>query len=260
MIVALSTDTAFSLLELCLLSLSSVMGVYYSQPKDARRAILKRGRTMARGMLKFQMKRIETFADQNHYSYYVAGVIGYLFNDLLCHNGVITKAQKANLHRYAHQFGLALQKVNILRDIAKDISENRRYWPSSLLKKYGLSYENLCLEENREKAICILQAQIRNARRYLESAIKYIMLLPKNALRVRMFCIIPLFMAIESYAKCAQSPGIFDSGTSVKITRMQVQEIVAKSGLWGASNDRLLEWFSSSMAARGAQNANPSAF
>ncbi|MCX6772844.1 MAG: squalene/phytoene synthase family protein [Candidatus Micrarchaeota archaeon] len=229
-------------------NLEEVVKTYYSQPAGVRRAILKRGRTMAHGMLKFQGKNIETFADQNRYSYYVAGVIGYLFNDLLYQNKIITKALKHRLHRYAHQFGLALQKVNILRDIAKDISENRRYWPAMLIRKYGLSYENLCLKENREKAIRILEAQIENARRYLEAAMKYIMLLPRKAVRVRMFCLIPLFMAIESYVKCAQSPEVFDSGTKVKITRLQVQEIVAKSGLWGSSNDRLLEWFDESMA------------
>lgn len=225
----------------------AVVRAYYAQPKAVRAYILKRGRTMAKGMYDFQKRRIETFADQNNYSYYVAGVIGYLFTDLLHYNGIITDALRRKLRKYARQFGLALQKVNILRDIAHDLGENRRYWPQRLIAKYHLSYESLCLRENREAAMKVLAEQVENARAYLESAMKYVLLLPKKALRVRMFCLIPLFMAIESYVKCAQSD-IFDPEQKVKITREQVQDIVAKSGLWGTSNERLVAWFSKSMA------------
>jgi len=225
----------------------AVVRAYYAQPKEVRAYILKRGRTMARGMYDFQKKKIETFADQNNYSYYVAGVIGYLFTDLLHYNGIITDELRRKLRKYARQFGLALQKVNILRDIAHDIRENRRYWPQKLIAKYNLSYESLCLKENREAAMKVLAKQVENARAYLESAMKYVLLLPKKALRVRMFCLIPLFMAIESYVKCAQCD-IFDPAQKVKITKEQVQDIVAKSGLWGTSNERLAAWFSKSMA------------
>lgn len=225
----------------------AVVRAYYSQPREVRSYILKRGRTMARGMYDFQKRRIETFADQNNYSYYVAGVIGYLFTDLLHYNGIITDELRRKLRKYARQFGLALQKVNILRDIAHDIGENRRYWPQKLIAKYNLSYDSLCLKENREAAMKVLAEQVENARAYLESAMKYVLLLPKKALRVRMFCLIPLFMAIESYVKCTQSD-IFDPEQKVKISREQVQDIVAKSGLWGTSNERLVAWFSQSMA------------
>ena len=226
---------------------ASVARAYFAQPAGVRRYILKRGKAMARGMYEFQERGIETFADQNRYSHYVAGVIGYLFTDLLHFNGIITKGLRLRLRMYARHFGLALQKVNILRDIAHDIKENRHYWPSAIMAKYGLTYESLCLREKREAAMKVLREQIRNAQRYLVSAMKYILLLPKNAHRVRMFCIIPLFMAIESYVKCIGNSEIFDSGKVVKISREQVQEIVAKSGMWGASNERLVSWFLQAM-------------
>ncbi len=232
-------------------SLESVARAYFAQPAAARKTILARGRTMANGMYKFQLRGIKTFSDQNSYSYYVAGVIGYLFNDLLFINGIISQALKKRLHRYARGFGLALQKVNILRDIANDIRANRRYWPEALIKKYGLSYDNLCLAEKREAALKVLREQIDNAREYIYSAMKYVLILPKKALRVRMFCLIPLFMAIESYAKCVDNAEIFDAEKKVKITREQVQEIVAKSGLWGTSNERLVGWFVQTMVRAG---------
>ncbi len=230
---------------------AAVVNAYFGQPKEARKYILKWGRVMARGMYEFQKRKIETFADQNKYSYYVAGVIGHLFNDLLYFNKVITLKLKRKLQRYAVKFGLALQKVNILRDISHDLQSNRCYWPTALLAKYGLTKENVCSREKREAAMNVLREQIQDARDYLYAAMKYILLLPKKALRVRMFCLIPLFMAAETYAKCIDNNEIFDNGKVVKINRLQVQEIVAKSGLIGSSNEMLAGWFIETMLRAG---------
>lgn len=227
--------------------LPSLVRAYFSQPTGARKAILKRARVMARGMCEFQKKSIETFADQDRYSYYVAGIIGHLFNDLLEFNRIITRTLKRQLSRYARQFGLALQKVNILRDIADDVASHRYYWPKRLLAKYGLSYSSICSAENREMALSVLREQIDDARKYIDAAMQYILLLPKKALQVRMFCLIPLFMAIESYVKCMNNAEVFEAGKKVKISRECVGDIVAKSGMWGSDNERLAKWFVSSM-------------
>lgn len=240
-------------------ALPDLVKAHFSLPAGARRAILKRARVMAKGMCEFQEKPIETFADQDRYSYYVAGIIGHLFNDLLEFNRIITRQLKRRLSRFARQFGLALQKVNILRDIADDIAADRHYWPKRVLAKYGLTYGNLCSAGNREKALAVLREQIADARRYIDAAMQYIMLLPKNALQVRMFCLIPLFMAIESYVKCMNNAEVFEAGRKVKITREQVSDIVAKSGMWGADNARLARWFASeiSRASPGAAGFSP---
>jgi len=232
-------------------NLNSLVATFHALQPAARTSVRRWGVVMAKGMYKFQKQKIETLDDQNKYSYYVAGVIGYLFNDLLFINGIITSELKRKLHRYAKHFGLALQKVNILRDIAADISQNRHYWPRALIAKYNLNYGSLCLKENREAAMKVLREQIEDARDYLYAAMKYILLLPKKALKVRMFCLIPLFMAIESYAKCIDNVEIFENGKVVKISREQVYDIVAKSGLWGTSNERLVRWFVAVMVRAG---------
>ncbi|MFA5105619.1 MAG: squalene/phytoene synthase family protein [Candidatus Micrarchaeia archaeon] len=230
---------------------ATVARAFFAQPRPARKYILKWGRVMAKGMYEFQKRRIETFEDQNKYSYYVAGVIGHLFNDLLYLNKVITLKIKRRLQRYAVRFGLALQKVNILRDIAADLKSNRCYWPTAVLSRYGLTKENICSREKRSAAMKVLHEQVQDARDYLYAAMKYILLLPKKALRVRMFCLIPLFMAAETYAKCIDNNELFDDGKVVKIGRLQVQEIVAKSGLIGSSNEKLTGWFIETMLRAG---------
>lgn len=232
-------------------NLHSLAISFGSENPQARKAILKWGREMARGMYRFQKAKIRTLEDQNRYSYYVAGVIGYLFNDLLLINGIISAELKRRLKRYAKNFGLALQKVNILRDIAADIANHRYYWPAALIEKYQLTYDKLCLKENRDAALKILKEQIEDTKKYLYSAMKYILLLPKKALKVRMFCLIPLFMAIESYAKCLDNAALFEAEKVVKISRKKVYEIVSKSSLWGASNEKLVRWFVSTMVQIG---------
>ncbi len=228
-----------------------VTRAYFAQGAKARKYILKWGKVMANGMYEFQKKKIETFDDQNKYSYYVAGVIGHLFNDLLYLNRIITFKLRRKLARYAVKFGLALQKVNILRDIAHDLQANRHYWPSAVLLKYGLNNENICLKEKRDEAMKVLHEQINDARDYLYAAMKYILLLPKKALKVRMFCLIPLFMAAETYAKCIDNHDIFEGEKVVKIDRLQVHEIIAKSGLFGSSNEQLVGWFMETMLRAG---------
>ncbi|MDE1798483.1 MAG: squalene/phytoene synthase family protein [Candidatus Micrarchaeota archaeon] len=233
-------------------NLPAVLAQYHALPLRVRGSIRRWGRVMARGMYDFQDKKIKTFADQDRYAYYVAGVIGYLFNDLLYYNRVIDAGLRRRLRTPARRFGQALQKVNILRDVAHDVPQQRYYWPARLLSKYRLTYRTLCEPGNREQAMSALNEVIENALDYLFSGMYYVLSLPQSAVRVRMFCIIPLFMAIESYIKCIRNRDIFASEKTVKISREQVTDIVSKSTLWGSSNAQLTSWFMGTMA-----RANP---
>ena len=224
-----------------------VVRVYYAQPEKIRKAIFRWGKVMADGMYEFLNRSIYTIEDQNKYGYYVAGVVGYLINDVLYYNNIISAKLRRKLKVHAKMFGLALQKVNILRDVAKDIRQGRRYWPERLIQKYHLTYETMCLPENRKIAIKILKEQIKDALKYLHSAMYYIVSLPKNAVRVRIACAIPLFMAIESFAKCYGNEEVFDNTKKVKITRMQVYAILAKSMLLSVFNRMLVGWFYESL-------------
>lgn len=224
-------------------NLDALVRAYYAEPVKIRSAIRRWGRVMAKGMYEFQDKRIDTFKDQDLYSYYVAGVVGYLINDLLYYNDVITAKAKKKLHRHSKNFGLALQKVNILRDVAHDIPSKRCYWPVAVLQKYQLNYDTLLDAKNRGKAMKVLREEIDDAMGHIYSGMIYVLSLPNTALRVRMFCLIPLFMAIESFVKCIDNKEIFESQKTVKIDRSAVQDIVAKSTLWGTSNKALATWF-----------------
>lgn len=237
----------YSYESILLENLDVVVRLYHKIPKNERLALLKQAKDMSNGMYKFQKRSIKTFEDQDEYAYYVAGVVGYIFNDLFYYNHIINKKQKEHLMEYAKQYGLGLQKVNIIRDIANDIPGKRYYWPERLLQKYKLNYQTICLQKNREKALAALNDMIIDAISYLNNGLYYTMSLPRTALKVRVFCLIPLFMAIESLISCVNNENVFIKGKNVKISRNIVNNIVKKSYLCGCSNMLLRRWYENRM-------------
>ena len=160
---------------------------------------------------------------------------------------------RLSIRNCAHRFGLALQKVNILRDVAHDVPAKRYYWPLGVMQRYRLNYGTLLHKEKRAAAMSVLREEVADATKYLHAGIQYVLALPKEQIGVRMFCLIPLFMAIESYIACTNNSDVFETDKTVKISREQVGEIVAKSGLWGKSNELLMKWYLACMCRMDAQ-------
>lgn len=224
-------------------NVKSVFGLYHGFGALERGVISKYAAEMARGMAEFQKRTITDFKAQDEYCYYVAGIVGYLNTSLFQIHGAIGEGLRDEIMGYSKNFGLALQKVNVLRDVAQDVPKGRHYWPAELLSKHGLTYGTLCAPENRASAVKVLDEVVANAVPFLYDALEYVTRLPRLEVRIRVFCLIPLFMALESFAKCAGNPDVFDSGRSVKISKGDVRLIVAKSYLFAMSNAAIRLWF-----------------
>ncbi len=91
---------------------------------------------MARGMGGYLERPIETPADLDDYCYYVAGTVGMYLTGLLRLNGRgVTPEVYERLKADAVHFGLFLQKLNVIRDIAEDEqSKGRSFWPRAYLE------------------------------------------------------------------------------------------------------------------------------
>ncbi|MFN3909887.1 MAG: squalene/phytoene synthase family protein [Candidatus Anstonellaceae archaeon] len=237
-------------------NLKPIFKIFYSQEKKVKFSILKWGTVMKNGMMEFQYKKILNQADQTKYSYYVAGVVGYLFNDLLYYNKVITKKTKNKISKYAKTFGIALQRINIIRDVGEDSKQGRYFWPIHLLKKYKMNYQKLFLKENRKTALKILNSLLEETKKDIMGAIRYIEELPNNEIRIRIFCLVPLFMALESYITLFNNEKIFELDNKIKITRKQVYLIALKAALKANSNRTLSKWFLNYMNKSIALNLN----
>lgn len=229
---------------LCLMTKTDdVLAAYRALPEKARTIIRARVREMCEGMSKWCDREIVTMADQNEYCYYVAGLVGLMLTDLFHAYGHISDRDLAALTPLAVPFGLALQKVNILRDLREDLTEDRCYWPAEVMKKHGLSAETILKPENVTAALAVMDDMVDEHWEYLETALRYLMLLPMSALRLRIFCSIPLFMAVATVRRCEGNPAVFLGPRPVKIPRRQARAIVVKSLSLGSCNNYLQSWY-----------------
>ncbi|KAK4229975.1 Phytoene synthase/Lycopene cyclase [Podospora fimiseda] len=88
---------------------------------------------------------ISTEADLNQYAQYVAGTVGELCVALIIHHCApdLPAETKSLLRSASRTMGIALQYVNIARDIVTDAEMGRAYIPTTWLKEVGLTHEEL---------------------------------------------------------------------------------------------------------------------
>lgn len=188
---------------------------------------------MVRGMQKFvglypQGIRIQTLGEYGDYCYYVAGTVGHLLTDLWHeHSANVGKSEYEHLLKKCEAFGEALQTVNILKDIAWDVEhENAIYIPEQSLMTYGSSQKTLLSPARVEQNRAALDSLIELARSDLEDALEYLLLIPRLAVPIRLFCILPLLFAHATLRELENSTAMLQSGGTVKISRDEVKSLI----------------------------------
>ncbi len=235
---------AFPATYLCLMTRTDdVLAAYRALPGHARAIIRSRVREMCEGMAKWSDRPIVTFADQNDYCYYVAGLVGLMLTDLFHSYGHVSDRDKALLTPLAVDFGLALQKVNILRDLREDLLEDRCYWPSEVMGRHGVDAGTILKPEHVDASLAVMRDMVDEHWSYLEAALRYLTLLPMSAFRLRIFCAIPLFMAVATIRRCEGNSAVFLGPRPVKIPRRQARAILVRSLSLGTCNNYLQSWY-----------------
>jgi farnesyl-diphosphate farnesyltransferase len=212
-------------------------------------AILRRWITeMVRGMRQFVLEhpdgiRISTVGEFHQYCYFVAGTVGHLLTDLWhVHSNVIDDRTYARLLEDCEQFGEALQSVNILKDIAWDAEqENAIYIPSDLLVAVGSGHDSLLQADRRSVNRAALAPLCRIAHDDIDRSLKYIENLPLSALRIRLFCVLPVLFAVATMREIERSEAMLTTGGGVKIARTEVKALIAAAYTSTLTN-RSLRW------------------
>lgn len=225
-----------------------VFAHYDELPETTRAIIAKWVREMATGMRKFVLLypdgiRISTIEEYREYCYYVAGTVGYMLTDIWhAHSGCIDERLYLALRERSGSFGEALQAVNILKDVEVDArDENSIYIPEDLLRGSGSSHATMLTEEHLAESREALQRLIQLAWRELEVAREYLLLLPRRAVTVRMFCTLPLLLAYATLRELSRDGVMLSGGRSVRISRREVKSILAAAWVVTGSN-RALSW------------------
>lgn len=225
-----------------------VFSLFRTLPARSQQRIHHWVSEMVQGMKKFvslypQGIRIQTLEEYKEYCYYVAGTVGYLLTDLWYeHSPSIGDEEYQILQARCAAFGEALQTVNILKDIAWDVEhENSIYIPEQSLKQQGSSHQTLLSPEHLQQNHIAIAALIELAWTDLDTALEYLLSIPKAAVPIRMFCILPLLFAYATLRDLNQSTAMLQSGGGVKISRTEVKSLMLMGPLSIMSN-RSVRW------------------
>ena len=208
-------------------NLDKVLRVYHSFSPIMQNHISKWVVEMSLGMHKYAQdihkKRfafLKSMKELDEYTYYVAGTVGYLLTELFSYySHKITPALRSRMEKLAGNFGKGLQMVNIIRDMTVDLRRGQSYIPNELLKKYKLTRENIYEQKNAEQAQQLFNELILNAVEHLDKALDYILLIPKEESRIRLFCMLPLFWAMRTLQKIQQNTLALLGAEKVKVKR-----------------------------------------
>jgi len=213
-------------------NLTTVLEVFWGFSRIMRKHIAFWVIEMSQGMRKYAQsshKRRFTFLksmkELDEYTYYVAGTVGYLLTELFSfYSKKITPAIKEKLEKLAESFGKGLQMVNIIRDMTMDLRRGQSYIPDELLSKYRLSRNTIFEKENADRVEELFNELIRNAVKHLDLALDYILLIPKNETRIRLFCMLPLFWALRTLQKIQANTLALLGSEKVKIPRSLIRK------------------------------------
>ncbi len=208
-------------------NLEKVLHVYHSFSPMMQSHIAKWVVEMSHGMHKYAQaihKRrfsfLKSMRELDEYTYYVAGTVGYLLTELFSYSSnKITPPIRQKMELLAGSFGKGLQLVNIIRDMTVDLRRGQSYIPNELLKKYRLTRVTIYQHENAKKAEQLFNELIRNAVEHLDRALDYILLIPKEETRIRLFCMLPLFWAMRTLQKIQENTLALLGSDKIKVTR-----------------------------------------
>ncbi len=167
-----------------------------------------------------------TISDLERYCYFVAGTVGHMLTELfLAHMGPSAAGLERPLRSRAESFGAGLQLVNILKDVTDDRARGWAFVPRELTDLDQLTLQGLLDDRHRRDAHRIIAPLFDLARAKLDEALEYTLAIPPEHVGVRVFCLLPVFMAARTLMLARDNDDVFTPGHPVKIPRREVEQL-----------------------------------
>ncbi|MBD3163323.1 MAG: hypothetical protein GF346_12660, partial [Candidatus Eisenbacteria bacterium] len=172
------------------------------------------------------------------YMYYVAGTVGGMLDELIGSrvgrpSGTEARAQAAR----AIRFGLGLQATNVLQDLSVDRKRGWSYLPEEVARRHGTATDRLHRPEEADRAMGAVREIARDAAAYLDDGLEYVLAFPRRRVRVRLFCLWPLLLAVRTLTLVCSGPAVLVD--RVRIGRREVRDL-AREGRARALSNRAL--------------------
>ncbi|GGH08231.1 phytoene/squalene synthase family protein [Silvibacterium dinghuense] len=186
---------------------------------------------------------LEAYSQLDRYTYMVAGCVGEFWTRMTyAHVTARLGEDEATMIERGIRLGKALQLTNILRDCPKDLRISRCYLPQTMLAEAGLSPEDLLRPENSHRARPVLLQLTRIALDHFRAGLEYTTALPRTAVRLRLACVWPIVIGLETFRLLVASECWLDPQHPAKIRRNDVYRIIAGSLPRIPSNRMLRSW------------------
>jgi len=222
-------------------------------PPHQRAVISRSVQEMSTGMREYVERagagglQLVSMEDLERYCYYVAGTVGQLLTALFL-EGVpdLEPWRRHAIESRAVSFGLGLQMVNIVKDVAADQARGGHcFLPQQLVQRSGMMQEDLLDPGRRDLAMTVVRQVCARARKHLRRAQEYTELWPvPDGLTVREFCAVPLALALATLGEVERGDEALKRGHTPKVTRDTVAQLVADARQAVASNEALDRLFS----------------
>jgi farnesyl-diphosphate farnesyltransferase len=164
------------------------------------------------------------------YLYGNAGCVGgYWAQELATTSHRFTGLDVQGLERAGVHLGKALQRVNVLRDLARDLRRGRCYLPATGLTACGLEPRDLYFPDIIQRMRPLLDTQIAAARGDLAAGLEFFRHLPHRWVRLRAAAALPAILARRTLDRIEAEPHrILDAHDAVKVPRPEVKRLIVR--------------------------------
>jgi len=235
-------------------NLPACLAVFAQLPNTQKEIILQVVEAVCQGMaidLKTfpdeksgQVRAFDTEADLENYCHLMGGAPGVFWSQLIAQS-VRLPLEENTFLQLGKDIGDALQIVNILRDLPRDLRIGRCYFPQTDLQMHHLTAQDLLLPENSARFAPIKQKWIAWGRNKLMSAHRYFAALPKTQFTHRSAVAWPVLWAADTLNKLEQEPNLLDPEVRVKISRNRIYATMAATLPILISNQLFSKWLKS---------------
>ena len=185
---------------------------------------------------------LEHERDLSDYTFRVAGCVGEFWTRMCCaHVFPAGTLDEGVLLAEGVQFGQGLQLVNILRDLAGDLSRGRCYLPASRLREHGLAPTDLSRPDYESQFRPVFDHYLQQSRQNLAAGWRYTGRLPHSCIRIRLACAWPILIGLRTLDRLAVTAPL-GARNKTKISRAELRSILLRSVVlypWPSAWNRL---------------------
>lgn len=178
---------------------------------------------------------LKTKQELEEYCRIMGGKPGLFWSQLIEHETPLLLARETFFDMGQH-IGNALQIVNVLRDLPRDLRQGRCYFAQEELDNAKLTLQDLLFTRNSIRFAPIKKEWIAWGRENLVQAVEFYAAIPKKQWRIRAAVAWPVLWTADTFNKLEQAPDLLNPTRRIKISKKRVYTTMLMSPLFLLSN------------------------